>query len=448
MFTTWNMTYAFKNFYYRRVEANQETIIKLYKDDFVNILSNKDIPKLDNLSKKIAKKASIRVTIIATDGKVLSDSEESPSLMENHKYRPEIKSAFGGKTSSSLRYSKTLKKYMLYAASPLISSGKVIGVIRTSVPITLLQQHLNILYKKIFNIGLITTLIAIFISYLFSGKIRKPLMILEESALRFAEGDFSSKVPIHSIKEIGGLAEAMNIMASKLKLLENVRKDFVANVSHELKTPVTSIKGFIETLQDGAIENQDEAKHFLNIISRHTNRLNAIIEDLLSLSRLEQNAGISDKKLEKSLLYPVLKSAIQLCEINAANKSIIINLDCQPDIYAKLDTLLFEQAIVNLIDNAIKYSNENKEISINALVAEKEILIKISDQGFGIPKEHIPRIFERFYRVDKARSRKAGGTGLGLSIVKHIINSHRGHIKVLSEINIGSTFVIYLPKCD
>lgn len=445
LLTTCYTTYTFKDFYFKKVESNQEVLIKLYESDFINALKKKDTKKLTDLSKEIAEKASIRLTVIAPNGKVLSDSEENPALMENHANRPEVKGALAGKISNSIRYSKTVKKDMLYVALPLITSGKITGIMRTSVPLTLLQHNLNILYKKIFYGGLLTSLFAVLMSYLFSRKLRKPLLILEETALKFAEGDFSAKVPIHPIKEIGGLAEAMNLMASKLKLLENVRKDFVANVSHELKTPVTSIKGFIETLQEGAIENPEEAKHFLDIISRHTNRLNAIIEDLLSLSRLEQNTNSIDNLLEKQKLLPVLESAIQVCEVNAANKSIKINLNCTEDIYANIDSLLFEQAIVNLIDNAIKYSSENKEITITADILGKEIFINIEDQGCGIPEEHISRIFERFYRVDKARSRKAGGTGLGLAIVKHIINSHKGYVTVASKLNCGSTFTIHLP---
>jgi two-component system phosphate regulon sensor histidine kinase PhoR len=442
--TTFYTTYTFKDFYFKKVESNQETIIELYENDFINALETNNLIELNRLSKDLAKKASIRLTIIAPDGKVLSDSEENPTFMENHSDRPEVKEAFIGKISNSIRYSSTLKKNMLYVALPLKNNGIFMGVIRTSVPLTLLEHNLNNLYEKIIFGGIITSLFAVFMSYWFTRKLKKPLLILEDSALKFAEGDFSSKVPISPIKEIGGLAEAMNIMADKLKHLENIRKDFVANVSHELKTPVTSIKGFIETLQDGAIDNPEEAKHFLDIISRHTNRLNAIIEDLLSLSRLE-NTSLAENRLEKQKLLPVLESAIQLCETNAANKFIKIHLECSPEIKANIDSLLFEQAIVNLIDNAIKYSPENKEIKLITAITDNEIKIMIEDQGFGIPEEHLPRIFERFYRVDKARSRKAGGTGLGLSIVKHIINAHKGTITVSSEINKGSVFTITLP---
>ncbi len=230
---------------------------------------------------------------------------------------------------------------------------------------------------------------------------------------------------------------------TRIKQLENIRKDFVANVSHELKTPITSIKGFIETLNDGALSDIDTAKRFLEIISRHSNRLSAIVEDLLSLSRLEQcNESIT---LELYSLKEILVNALQACEIKSKDKNIDIELQCPTDIQVEINILLFEQAIVNLIINAIKYSNENKTITVKVEKHDKYIAIDIIDQGLGIAPEHLPRIFERFYRVDKARSRKQGGTGLGLSIVKHIAQIHNGYVDVKSIQGFGSTFSFYLP---
>lgn len=230
---------------------------------------------------------------------------------------------------------------------------------------------------------------------------------------------------------------------TRIKQLENIRKDFVANVSHELKTPITSIKGFIETLNDGALSDIDTAKRFLDIISRHSNRLSAIVEDLLSLSRLEQcNESIT---LELYSLKEILVNALQACEIKSKDKNIDIELLCPTDIQVEVNILLFEQAIVNLIINAIKYSNENKTITVKVEKHDKYIAIDVIDQGFGIAPEHLPRIFERFYRVDKARSRKQGGTGLGLSIVKHTAQIHNGYVDVKSIQGFGSTFSFYLP---
>lgn len=232
---------------------------------------------------------------------------------------------------------------------------------------------------------------------------------------------------------------------TRIRQLEKIRKDFVSNVSHELKTPITSIKGFVETLLEGAMYNHEEAKHFLEIISKHSSRLNDIIEDLLCLSRLEQDSEKNDAYFEEHEIKNILISAINVCDVNANIKKIKVDLECEDGLLAKVNPLLMEQAIVNLIDNALKYSEEKKSIKINAIRENQQIVIKIADEGYGISLEHIPRLFERFYRVDKARSRKAGGTGLGLAIVKHIIQVHKGRIEVASEISKGSIFTVYLP---
>jgi len=226
--------------------------------------------------------------------------------------------------------------------------------------------------------------------------------------------------------------------------LEDIRRDFVANVSHELKTPVTSIKGFVETLLDGAISETEEAERFLRIIEKHSDRLNSIIEDLLSLSRLEESEKRS-LTFEDSRIEPVLVSAIELSRFKAEKKNIFVELECDSNLVAKINAPLVEQAILNLVVNAIKYSDENSKISITAKRNNATVSIDVSDQGSGIAPEHLERIFERFYVVDKARTRKLGGTGLGLSIVKHIAQVHSGRIDVKSKVGKGTTFTMYFP---
>jgi two-component system phosphate regulon sensor histidine kinase PhoR len=233
---------------------------------------------------------------------------------------------------------------------------------------------------------------------------------------------------------------------TRLRRLENVRRDFVANVSHEIKTPVTAIKGFVETLRDGAIHNPEQAGRFLEIIEKHVNRLNAIIEDLLRLSRIEEDEKRGEISLTKGRLREALANAIQLCSDKATAKNIPIRLICEEDILARIDPPLIEQAVVNLIDNAINYSEPGHEIRVEGLSTESEIIISVRDQGCGIEKKHLPRLFERFYRIDKARSRKLGGTGLGLAIVKHITQYHGGRVSVESTPGQGSTFRIHLPR--
>ncbi|MCL4192029.1 MAG: cell wall metabolism sensor histidine kinase WalK [Thermoguttaceae bacterium] len=232
---------------------------------------------------------------------------------------------------------------------------------------------------------------------------------------------------------------------TRLKRLENVRRDFVANVSHELKTPVTSIKGFVETLLDGAMHNSADAERFLRIIAAQADRLGAIIEDLLMLSRVEQGVDKAGIELHPGDIAPILERAAGICQHKAAERQITLDVRCEPDLAATVSTPLVEQAVVNLIDNAVKYSPAGATVSVAAERVADEIAIRVVDRGCGIPREHLGRVFERFYRVDKARSRELGGTGLGLAIVKHIAQAHGGRATAQSIVGQGSTFTIWLP---
>ena len=230
-----------------------------------------------------------------------------------------------------------------------------------------------------------------------------------------------------------------------LRKLENMRKDFAANVSHEIKTPLTAIKGFVETLRTGDGADPKETDRFLAIIEKHVNRLTAIIEDLMKLSKIEKQDEKSEIHLEESSIKKTILSAIQICREKADAKHITIDLLCSEDMSARIDSRLMVQALVNLLDNAINYSSEKSRIEISASLEDKELIISVQDHGIGIPKMHLSRLFERFYRVDKARSRNLGGTGLGLAIVKHIAHVHDGHVSVKSTPGTGSTFSLHLP---
>jgi len=231
---------------------------------------------------------------------------------------------------------------------------------------------------------------------------------------------------------------------TRIRRLENIRSDFVANVSHELKTPITSIKGYVETLLEEIHETKN-IENFLNIILNQSNRLNSIINDLLMLSNIEQDEKNGSVVFELHSIGEIVNEAISICNLKASNKSIKIILESNNNDDLIINSYLLGQAMINLIDNAIKYSKENSEIRIRIDKINNYLNIHIIDCGIGIAKEHIPRLFERFYRIDKARSRKMGGTGLGLAITKHIVNIHKGNIICTSEQGKGTTFRIQIP---
>ena len=252
------------------------------------------------------------------------------------------------------------------------------------------------------------------------------------AVLKGAEGDV-----------IGALV-VLNDM-TKVRRLENIRREFVANVSHELKTPITSIKGYVETLLESETAANAETSKFLEVIARQADRLGALVHDLLNLSRIEKEAEAGEVTLAEGELRAVLEAAVQACQVRAADKGVVVTIDCPATIMARINAALLEQAVINLVDNAIKYSEAGTTVMVKGEKTEREVRISVTDQGAGIKEEHLSRIFERFYRVDKARSRDLGGTGLGLAIVKHIAIAHHGKVTVDSTFGLGSTFCVHIP---
>lgn len=234
---------------------------------------------------------------------------------------------------------------------------------------------------------------------------------------------------------------------TRLKELEKVRQDFVANVSHELRTPLATIKGYAETLLDGALQ-EEVAAQFVQVIKRHTDRLTKIVEDLLTLSKIESKEF--QLKSENVLISGIIDDAIDFVKELSERKGISIRKnDISPSLSVHADRDYLEQVLINLFDNAIKYGREGGEITISAIEKDRnEVQISLSDNGTGIPKEDLPRIFERFYRVDRGRSKELGGTGLGLSIVKHLVQAHGGRVWAESQLGEGSTFYFTLPCPD
>jgi len=563
---SWITFISIEQFHMKQTEEDLAARSKMVLPFFKQVFANKQYSRIDQLCKTVQNTKNTRLTVIRPDGVVLGDSEEALSLMDNHATRPEIATAINGEIGSSIRYSSTLNKDMMYVALPLVIDGKLLAVIRTSKPTKDIADSLWTINLRVGAGGILIAILTAFVSLIVARRITDPIKQLREGAKAFAMGDLGYRLEKPNTEEIAALASSMNRMAEQLseriktiteqraeleamlagmievvlvvdndftvqrlntaaikmlglnpdsvignnfnkmvkspelidfvdkalqssapidgeitlegeeerclsahgaklvnaagqkpgalvvlhdmtriKKLEKIRKDFVANVSHELKTPITSIKGFVETLLDGAIDDREDAIGFLKIISRHSDRLSAIIDDLLSLSKIEQSQKHHEVSLEKGLIKDVLDAALMVCQTRAKQRGTSIDVDCETGLSTAINPLLLEQAVINLVDNSVKYSAENASVNVSAYKQEEEIVIEVSDNGRGIPEEDLPRIFERFYRVDKARSRKMGGTGLGLAIVKHVAVSHNGRVTVSSSVNQGSTFRVFLP---
>jgi two-component system phosphate regulon sensor histidine kinase PhoR len=563
---TWLFSRTLDDFHREEARRGLESQAQLVVNQAREALVSGNIGSLKSLSVTLGKQSGTRLTVILPDGRVVGDSEEAPAEMDNHARRPEIREALEGRSGAATRYSKTLQQEMLYVALPVRSNDRIIGCVRTALPIARIDKALETVLFHVINSGILIALVAALISLWVSRRISRPLVEMKRGAERFASGELDRRLPVYKGEEMGGLAEAMNQMAAqlndrlqtvvsqrneqeavlasmiegvlavdhhegilrinqaaatllgtnpelaigrsiqevvrkpelqtfitkslqsrasieadmtllyqgeerflqthgtplrgsdgqtigalivihdvtRLRRLENLRRDFVANVSHELRTPITAIKGAVETLLAGANENPEDSQRFLEIANRQSDRLNAIIEDLLSLSRLERDAESDEVGRTHERLLPILESALQSCASIAKAREVEVNLFCSEELVANVNSALLEQAVINLVDNAIKYSGNRKIVTVEGWQEGEQVMIKVQDRGQGISKEHLPRLFERFYRVDAARSRAIGGTGLGLAIVKHIVQAHDGEVTVHSTPGEGSVFTISL----
>ncbi|NIP25546.1 MAG: HAMP domain-containing protein [Phycisphaerae bacterium] len=402
--------------------------------------------------KSLADELDLRITVINPQGTVLGDSDTDPSEMESHADRSEVIDAMKDGFGESTRPSETLGYNMKYVAVRVGGDGDVLGVVRFAMPLSEVQLETRAIYRAVLFGAAAALVIALTIAYFVSKSMTSPIREMKEIAQRLASGDFSRKVRIKNKDELGELAKSLNTMAGELQAkmenlerMDRVRTDFVANVSHELKTPLTLIKGYIETLEDKAIKDTEKAGKFISIIKDHTNRLSNIIDDLLSLSELELSRD-SIEKSEFDLQNLMDDIALGFGHVlTARHQKLTIESQGQ-DFKIEADRDKIEQVFVNLIDNAIKYTEDGGQIRICLVQQNGELFVTVEDNGIGIQEEHLDRVFERFYRVDKGRSRQLGGTGLGLGIAKHIVLAHKGEIRIESDTGKGTKVFVTLPK--
>ncbi len=407
----------------------------------------------------LARTLELRLTLIRRDGVVVFDSEvsrDSLSRLENHGQRPEVRLARTSRIGTDRRHSVSLNEDLLYAAKML--TGKRVGAldsgfVRTAMRLNDIAAIDNRIQAIIWSVGLFVVLLTVVVSMQVSKRVTRPILDMAAMAVRIRDGDLQQRIEVISRDEFGTLAQAINDLAGKLssdieqlRKLERVRTEFLGNVSHELRTPIFSIQGFIETLLDGAVDDPSVNKEFLEKAHKHAARLSTLLDDLIEISRIE--SGDMKMSFRYFDVRELIHGAVEEMTENAQKKSLSLSstIDLPEGGTAFGDRERLKQALTNLIDNAIKYTDPGGRVVCGAKLNDEKIEVWVEDSGSGIALEHVPRIFERFYRVDRDRSREVGGTGLGLAIVKHIVEAHGSSVVVETTLGLGSTFKFWLKQ--
>lgn len=401
---------------------------------------------------QMARDGNTRITIIDDDGKVVLETKvEDPITMDNHRNRPEIVQAANSEFGSSVRYSNTVKRPLIYVAQKVTIDNKQYFA-RVSVPLGELEERLADIRESLIVGGAIAILISIFIAWFLAKRVTKPIAEITEVSNAISRGNYHVRVTKLPSNELGQLGHAINHLAAAVqsninrrKKLENIRQQFSSNISHELKTPLTSVRGYVETLLDGAIHDSNNNIRFLKIILSNIERLISLVNDLLNLSTIEANEGLIE--ISPVDWQQIIRDVINRQSINIEKKQIQLHFPSQEEAhFVSGDARAMSHILDNLLQNAINYTPSGGEIRIAFKMTERFIDLTVSDTGIGIGEENQSRIFERFYRVDDARSRDQGGTGLGLAIVKHLLIQIHGSITVESTPGKGSCFTVRLPK--
>ncbi len=362
----------------------------------------------------------------------------------------EVNDILYGQNSSSFGYHQIYDEaedshfWSLYCSSSVVSDGSVIGVVLSSVYIQDAVDAIDGVQQQMLMIYIVACLGIIILGMIFSNFVTKPVVQLTDAALKISAGDLKSRVNIKGKNEIAELGQTFNMMCGRLENIDRQRSEFVSDASHELKTPLASMKILVESLlyQDGVQE--EVYKDFLSDINGEIDRLNDLITDLLLISKMDSD--IMTMHLETVSIKEIITKCVAVLNPIAQTKDIEVTMQLQDDpLIIEGDALKLRQAFNNLVENAIKYTKNGGHVLLSSAKQGHEIIVKIEDDGVGMSEEHLPHIFDRFYRVDKARSRETGGTGLGLHIVRRIALLHGGRVEVSSSKGVGSTFTIIFP---
>lgn len=331
---------------------------------------------------------------------------------------------------------------VLTVAVPVLSGEQTIGAVLLHSPVGGIRQAVSALLRLVWVSGAVGIGLAMALAYVLSRRIVGPLRTMAMMSEQLSAGDFSLRVPESAGGEIGMLAHSFNDMAMRLDLLERTRREFIATISHELKSPLTSIRGFVQAIIDGTID-LSQRERYLALAFQEIERLKRLIDELLLLASLE--AGNPDLEFARVDLAELVGdvSELQSPAAHAAGVRVVAGGTGRPVVSGDGDRL--KQVLLNLVDNAIRFSPSGGEVSVRWSVADSWAVVRVSDQGPGIPPEELPRVWDRFYKADHARTRSGAGSGLGLSIARSLVRAHGGDVTVNSERGKGSTFTLRLP---
>lgn len=349
-----------------------------------------------------------------------------------------------GDIITKIGYEKQFDRNIMGVIVPLLDEKRLKGILYLYIPLASVQEVFKEANLIITIVSLAVGASAILFGQRIVKKLTTPINEMERVAYQMSKGNFSEKVNVQSNDEIGRLGVAFNQMSEALKEEDERRKEFLGNVSHELRTPISYIKGYSEAILDGTVSNQEDAEKYLRLIHREAGRMQRLVRDLLDLAQLEGKSLPMD--LQPLALAQLIEEALAKFEPFLQEKKLSFKKNLDPDIIIMGDQDRIEQVIQNIVENAIRYSPEHGEISVSLIKSKGDTCtIAIQDKGIGIPKKDLHRIGERFFRIDKARTRQHGGTGLGIAIVQKIVQLHKGDFSIESEEGKGTTVYIKLP---
>lgn len=422
--------------------------VALKVQEVANEYNNKNLSKkeLEAYLNSLGYITDSRIYLLKLNRKTLENPgslEEANEFMEGYLIDDLKKILDDNVVFRKKHYSKELDTFVVFLGVPLKVNSEINGTILIFSPVSQITSNITRMNLIIWSTAFVAMVLSGIFIYINSLRISRPIKRIDEAAKKIASGEETEDIVVSSHDEIGQLALTFNYMKNKLSEIENMRREFIANVSHDLKTPLTSINGFVEGMIDGVIEPDEYGESF-RIIKAETSRLMKLTNDILQLSKIQ--SGVLKLSKDHLSVRHILDGIASSVVMGRDDKEISIEINCSNKLELHADKDRLKQILINLISNSIKYSHDKVKIMISAVDKGEYVEFKIIDNGIGIDAKNLKLIFEKFYRVDKSRYSKSGGTGLGLSIVKNLIELHGGEINVNSEVGKGTEISFTIPK--